>query len=75
MTRHQWLSWQPSADANLIQIGMSFPRVSADLVLMDIFLPRMSGIEYTLWLKELLPKSYFAASKIRASFPELLGLS
>lgn len=33
------------------------PTVRADVILMDIFLPRMSGIECTSRLKELLPKS------------------
>jgi DNA-binding NarL/FixJ family response regulator len=32
------------------------PTVQPDIVLMDIFLPRMSGIECTAHLKELLPK-------------------
>ena len=32
------------------------PAVQPDVVLMDIFLPRMSGIECTAHLKELLPK-------------------
>src|SRR5208282_5237006 len=33
------------------------PTVQPDVVLMDIFLPRMSGIECTARLKELLPKT------------------
>ena len=33
------------------------PEVAPDVVLMDIFLPRMSGIEYTSRLKALLPKT------------------
>lgn len=33
------------------------PEVRPDVVLMDIFLPRMSGIECTVRLKELLPKT------------------
>ena len=33
------------------------PQVQPDVVLMDIFLPRMSGIECTVRLKELLPQT------------------
>ena len=35
----------------------AIPPLKPDIVLMDIFLPRMSGIECTVRLKELLPES------------------
>jgi len=47
------VSQHPSAENALIELLVTRP----DVVLMDIFLPRMSGIECTAKLKALLPKT------------------